>query len=1429
MKRRLKRLFFKSIKMALSLLMVFTTINLAGIQNVSAADLLPEATMSYSGTTGIQVDLSSAGVNKTGYIYNMNLNNGQAFCLDAGYHARKGQYARTTTVTGSIRNRIWNYCLNDESFNHYFNGTPGSWSNGTRAVAQGMLWAYEEGVGEDNAAEIICKVWAEVDPGTLTTAGEYAKGVAKSWWNAMKSYSSSGTLYIYSYGKSDNQRLITSKPGVKPVILYDEVNSNKTYSITENVLLAINKTDVDTNNGLEGTIFDLYRDNVKVTTVTTDGNGKASYTFSNTFVKSASSSKEYISNYGTLSISNQQIADQSGAYISKSDAQAAADAEALAKAKAEVEALTGQNHHYVAIEVGTRNYYYLEPNVTLSKDVAGNGDINFDLTNEVQRGSITLNKVDKNLNNHSDDRNIFDANNDGAEGDATISGATYGLYAAETINHPDGKSGIVTYNSTGGINQIILTKGTNFDVKNVAANAGTLLATAKTDENGELQFDHLYAGKYYIKEIESSEGYLLDETQYDIDLTASNDVKVITKNATSQEQVKKQAFDLYKAGHVPGTSTNAKPLAGVEFTVKLESDVQRMGWDNAPVYDVLTTDENGQASSIELPYGTYRVRETKPAVDYNTAEDFFVTISEDSRIHQSFTNNVIIDETFQAMIKAVKLDKETGKQVQLPNAEFKIKALTDCYVDGKKFNAGEYIGYWNWNIFDGFYTDSWKTNDQGYVLINEKLSAGEYQLEEIHAPYGYVLDDEPIQFTVTNQNMYELADDGKTPIITVVKSDVSVKGQITVYKKGEVLTDFVDGQFIYEERYLPGMKVGIYAKEDILDPSNDGTILYAKDTLIETLTTDDNGKAISSKLPLGQYYSKEIEAPNGYILNDEIKTFTLEYANENVELVFDEDTYTNDRQTVRVYVSKQDSDNLEYLKGMEASIFANRDIYNYDGEVIVNAGTKLQTVTTGENGTALFMLDLPNDLTPAYATMPIDDVDDDLDSGFSNNVIDGVKLVGNPNSLFVVKETKAPDGYVPIEMNVYIDTTYTNQNQSVLEFEAAFQNDITVTEISKVDATNGEQLSNAHLQIIDPETNEVVEETVTTDEVWVVKGLIYGKEYVLRETLAPKGYAISNEVTFTVGANEKVEMKDELLTKFSKQNVGGEEIEGATIVVKDEEGNVVDQWTSTKNPHEIVGLENGKTYTMHEEVAANGYIKANDIKFVAGAENNHITMIDKQVIVSKIDQTNKFVSGAKMQVLDATTKAVVEEWITDGKVHPLNNVELGKTYILHEVEAPDNYILAEDIEFTVNDNKENQIITMVDTRLDKVAISKKDVTTKDELIGAKMKITDMDGNVIEEWISAKDPHYVWLAVGKKYKLIEEIAPKNYSIAEAIIFEIDDNGNIVQQVVMYDELLPVKKITKTGDDTTVGSFAGLGMIALSGIAILSSKKRKRLKK
>ena len=252
----------------------------------------------------------------------------------------------------------------------------------------------------------------------------------------------------------------------------------------------------------------------------------------------------------------------------------------------------------------------------------------------------------------------------------------------------------------------------------------------------------------------------------------------------------------------------------------------------------------------------------------------------------------------------------------------------------------------------------------------------------------------------------------------------------------------------------------------------------------------------------------------------------------NTAIVFgDAGTYENERQKVEVQAVKKDADDQQLLVGAEITLYANRDVYNYDGDVIVKAGEKIETVVTGEDGRATFTADLPNDLTPEYGVMPIEKIEDeDIDPGFSQTVIEDVRLIGDTNSLFYATETKAPAGYASgQEVRYYIDTKYTNQNNAVLKFTAEYQNETTKVEISKVDITNEEELPGATLQI-KSEAGKIIEEWISTDKPQLIEMLPVG-DYVLSEKIPASGYTTATDVPFTIkdtGEIQKVVMKDDI-------------------------------------------------------------------------------------------------------------------------------------------------------------------------------------------------------------------------------------------------------------------------------------------------------------
>lgn len=675
------------------------------------------------------------------------------------------------------------------------------------------------------------------------------------------------------------------------------------------------------------------------------------------------------------------------------------------------------------------------------------------VTNDEPMGTIELTKsIDTNHTN-------------GNSGDAYLKDNEYSLYAKEAITN---KAGNHTY-----------------------FKKDEYVAKATTNQQGKLVFSSLHLGDYYIKETKSNNALILNPEIYHVSLNYKDmHTSIVTEKLSTKNKVNSQRIQIFKQGE-KGEAGVVSGLAGAEFTFVLNSEYEKVGFEKAKKYYVGTTDSQGYITTSLLPYGTYRVKETKTPQGYYGASDFLVTIDKDSSAYEvgyEIKRVTVNNAPFESLLKIIKTDKETGKVVQREGATFKIKNL----------DTNEYVSYIDWAAFPNILVDQWTTHKDGSITLNTKLKAGHYQLEEVKAPDGYQTSKEPLAFEIS-QDHYDISSDDVTPITIVKFADQSVKGKVTIYKNGEVLTDYQDGKFIYEMQGLANAKFGIYAKEDILDPSLDGTVLFEKGELVETLITKEKGKVTSSLLPLGEYECKELEAPYGYVLNNEVKTFSLSYQDQ--EIVYEEVSVLNTRQKISIEVSKKDSESLEYVENAEFSLIANRDIYNQEGQVIVKAGTVIETITSLKDSKISFLSDLPIDLTPEYGVMPIHE---------------DMKLVGDTNALYMIQETKQPDGYASKKVNYYVDAKYTNDQEKILSYTYDFYNDITKTMIHKVDSVTLEGLAGATLQLIDKETNQVIEEWISQKDGHMIKGLTVGKTYILHESIAPTGYKLAKDIEITI-------------------------------------------------------------------------------------------------------------------------------------------------------------------------------------------------------------------------------------------------------------------------------------------------------------------------
>lgn len=746
------------------------------------------------------------------------------------------------------------------------------------------------------------------------------------------------------------------------------------------------------------------------------------------------------------------------------------------------------------------------------------------IVNTRVKGSVTISKEDSVTGKQ-------------AQGEATLQGAIYGVYARTPIYDPADNTMIY-----------------NTDVK---------VGEMTTNAEANATMNNLYLGQYYLKEIKASKGYTLDTTKYNFDLTYENqNVNIVTKNITVKERVISQPFEIIKISSDEAGEADLLPSA--EFTIKAKKDIEKYGsWEKAPVAKnangetaaIMVTDSKGYAKSDSLPFGSYIIRETKVPEDKYKVNDFEVTITEDSTEPQVW--RVFNDTSFTSVLAIVKKDTETGKVVKIEGATFKIKNL----------DTNEYYGYWNWSPLP-HYVDSWTTDESGTVMTGDILEVGNYQLEEIESPRGYLISSTPIKFRISSNTAYETLPDGKTPVITVVQTDTSVKGKINVEKRGEVLVDYVDGEFIYEEQGLANAKYEVFAREDIYDPSNDGTIIYKKGTVVDTITTNSEGKATSKLLPLGEYSVREIAAPEGFVLSNKVENVSLIYKDQNTAVVFDNASFVNERQKVDVTVIKKDADTDATLLGAEFGLYAKNDIKNYKGNVVAKAGELIETATSNIEGKVDFTSDLP--LTH-----------------------------------FEIKEIKAPIGYSSNKEVIKVDATYKGQDIQVVELDYEFKNKIIQVEISKQDITDLSEIEGAHLTIFEKDNEGAIFDTWIsgqdgknedgTIKPHLIKGLEVGKTYVLKETSAPFGFAISDNVEFTIkdtGEIQSVVMKDELVLGKLELNKSGEifnqTITGQTEFGKTEspvwnESNLLDtQITIYANEDIIVG--NTTYYKKNEKV-----------------------------------------------------------------------------------------------------------------------------------------------------------------------------------------------------------------------------------------------------
>ena len=634
-----------------------------------------------------------------------------------------------------------------------------------------------------------------------------------------------------------------------------------------------------------------------------------------------------------------------------------------------------------------------------------------------------------------------------AQGDAKLGGAVYGLYKGDE-----------------------------------------LVAQYTTDSNGSFTTDYFVCGTdWTVREISPSEGYLLNDTVYRVgaDPRDYNIEYNTAPDMTVMEQVIKGKISIIK--HTDDGETQIEtPEKGAEFQIFLKSSGSFVNADKDE-RDTIVCDQDGFASTKLLPYGVYTVHQTKGWDGREKITDFDVFINTDGKTYKFLINN----KNFESYLKVVKLDKETGKRIPYEGAAFEI-------YDSNNHRITMQYTYPQVTSIHTFYT-----NKEGYLITPERLPYGYYTLKEVQAPYGYVLDDTPIPFVISQENAS--TDTGVT-VVKVKAKDMAQKGVINITKTGEIFSSVEENNGIYTPKYrvgnLKSAVFEVYAAEDIT--TLDGTVRYDQGSLVDTITTDDDGVAKSKELYLGKYTIIEKTAPNGYVHNATKYDAELTYAGQNVSVTSTDLSVYNDRQKVAVSLKKEMDEDKTFNLGknneisfVQFGIYANEDIKASNGDIIPKDAL-ITFANCDKNGSIIFDCDLP--------------------IGFK----------------WYVKEIATDKHYILSDTKYEFDTEYQGQDVKVIDIKVnndkAIENNLIYGSVKglKVDRETQEVIKGATFGLFKSDTTELTEEnailTAVTDEngIFTFSNIPYG-EYLIKELKPADGYLDNEDVfTVTIKNNEQV-------------------------------------------------------------------------------------------------------------------------------------------------------------------------------------------------------------------------------------------------------------------------------------------------------------------